>query len=259
MNTISVAELKEKVKAALVHLLLSVLVASVAAAVVFGVWFPYPYSEVSGGRTLFWLVIWVDICCGPLLTLVLFSTKKSLKELVLDLGIVAIIQFAALIYGVYSVMAARPVYLVFEVDRFQVVSVADVVKEELPLAKKEFQTLSFFGPRIIAAQPLKPSDKDYMHSVQLGAQGVNISARPTCWVPYSDKIEDALERAKPLNELKLKTPKKTDLLNAAVQKTKLAEEDLAYLPMQSRSVSDWVVLFERKTAKVVGFAHVDGF
>ena len=60
-------------KAALVHLSGSLLVAVMAASLVFGLWYPYPYRELSGGRDLFFLVVAVDVVCGPLLTLVLFN------------------------------------------------------------------------------------------------------------------------------------------------------------------------------------------
>jgi hypothetical protein len=259
MKLISVHALAIKAKAAFIHLLLSVVVASIAAYVVFGIWFPYPYGEVSGGRNLFLLVMWVDICCGPLLTFVLFSAKKARKELMLDLGLVVVIQLAALFYGVYTVMLARPVYLVFEVDRFRVVTAVDVVKEELPFAKKEFQKSSFFGPAIIAAQPPNSGDQDYMRTIELGMQGFDISSRPKYWVPYSDKTTDVLSRAKPLTELKQKNPNKNELIAVAIKETKLAEANLVYLPLQSRTTLDWVVLLDAKTATVVGFVHADGF
>ena len=49
---------KDKLRAAGIHLGLSLLVAALAAALVFGVWYPYPYREISGGRALF------DLCAG---------------------------------------------------------------------------------------------------------------------------------------------------------------------------------------------------
>ena len=43
-----------------IHFLLSCLVAVVASAVVFLVWYPYPYRDISGGRELFLLIIAVS-------------------------------------------------------------------------------------------------------------------------------------------------------------------------------------------------------
>ncbi len=260
MKLIGRNEFFVKAKAALIHFLLSILIASVAAYVFFSIWFPYPYSEVSGGRNLFWIVMGVDVCCGPLLTFVLFSIKKSRKELVLDLGLVAVIQLVALCYGIYTVMLARPVYLVFEVDRMRVIALADVLVEELPFAKPEFKTISLFsGPKIIAAQLPDGNDKDFMRTFDLAMQGMDISSRPQYWIPYSEKIAEILKRAKSLNDLKLKNPQKTSLISVAAKEAGVAEAELVYLPMQSRNFFDWVVLLKEKDAKVVGFVHADGF
>ena len=68
-------------KAASWHVLCSVGVALLAAAVVFGLWYPFPYRDLSGGRELFFLVVAVDVVCGPLLTLVLFNPAKPRAEL----------------------------------------------------------------------------------------------------------------------------------------------------------------------------------
>ncbi|MES2672833.1 MAG: TfpX/TfpZ family type IV pilin accessory protein [Pseudomonadota bacterium] len=260
MKLISANEFAIKAKAAFIHFLLTVFIAGIAAYIVFGIWFPYPYSQISGGRNLFWLVIWVDICCGPLLTFVLFNIKKSRKELTLDLSLVAIIQLAALFYGVYTVMLARPVYLVFEVDRMRVVSFADVLVEELPLAKNEFQTIPFFsGPGIIAAKLPEAQDKDFLRTFDLAMQGIDISSRPQYWVPYSESAVDILKRAKSIKALKLKNPNELTLITAAINETNIAEDGLLYLPLQSRTAYDWVALLDAKNANIVGFAHVDGF
>ena len=56
---------KDRALAAFAHLGLSLAVAALAAALVFFVWYPYPYNEVSGGRELFFLVVAVDVVAVP--------------------------------------------------------------------------------------------------------------------------------------------------------------------------------------------------
>src|ERR1043165_7159180 len=68
-------------RAAVIHLGFSALVGLTTAAIVFGLWFPYPYRDVAGGQYLFMLLVSVDVVCGPLLTMVLFSPLKSRREL----------------------------------------------------------------------------------------------------------------------------------------------------------------------------------
>jgi len=117
---------KFRLKAAAVHLCISLLVAGCAAWLVFGVWYPYPYREISGGRELFMLVVTVDVMLGPLITFIVFDRRKPRRELGRDLALVGLIQLAGLGYGLWTVHAARPVHLVFEIDRFRVIHAVDV-------------------------------------------------------------------------------------------------------------------------------------
>ena len=90
---------KNRARAATIHLGLSVLIASGAALLVFAVWYPYPYREISGGRELFTLVVAVDVVLGPLITFVVFDRRKPVRELVRDLSVVVLLQLAALSHG----------------------------------------------------------------------------------------------------------------------------------------------------------------
>ena len=117
---------KSRLRAAGIHLGISLAVAVLAAILVFGLWYPYPYREISGGRELFLIVVAVDVVLGPLITLSIFNLAKPLKELRRDLVVVALIQLAGLGYGLWTVSLARPAHLVFELDRFRVVHVVDI-------------------------------------------------------------------------------------------------------------------------------------
>lgn len=248
-----------KLKALFVHLCLSLALGLLAAILVFGFWFPYPYREIAGGWDLFVLVMLVDICCGPVLTFVVFSNKKPRKELVRDLGIIGVIQLAALFYGVYAVSVARPAHLVFEVDRFRVVSVADIELADLKYAPHDLQSLSLTGPTLIAARVPKSGDEDFVRVVELGMQGIEVSFQPKYWQSYEGKKDEVLKRAKSIADLKEKNPNEIERISSAVKDTGLAESKMGYLPLQGRVQSDWVAFIDLHSMEVVGFANVDGF
>ncbi len=67
---------KDRLRASAIHFSLSLVVAALSAVLVFGLWYPYPYREISGGRELFLLVVTVDVILGPLITLAI-STGAS--------------------------------------------------------------------------------------------------------------------------------------------------------------------------------------
>src|SRR5689334_16943960 len=74
---ISSTRIRAASRAALVHLGLSALVGLATAAIVFGLWFPFPYRNLAGGQHLFLVLVGVDVVCGPLLTAILFNPLKS--------------------------------------------------------------------------------------------------------------------------------------------------------------------------------------
>ena len=122
---------QDRLKASSIHLGISLAIALLAALLVFGLWYPYPYREISGGRELFLILVAVDVILGPLMTLTIFNRSKPWPELRRDLAIVVLLQLAALSYGLWSVFVARPVHLVFEYDRFRVVHAVEVPPEML--------------------------------------------------------------------------------------------------------------------------------
>src|SRR3982750_4022373 len=95
-------------KAAGIHLLISCGIGLIVGALLFGVWYPPPYFHAAGADVLVLLLVSVDLTLGRLLTLVVFkSGKRGLK---FDLALIAIIQTAALIYGMSIVLVSRPVF-----------------------------------------------------------------------------------------------------------------------------------------------------
>lgn len=142
--------LKAAAKAALIHFSGGVVVAALAAGLIFGLWFPYPYNVILDGNTLFLLLCGVDVVCGPILTLVLYSPTKPRAKWLLDIGLILLVQFSALVYGLHSIALTRPVWLAFEGDRLRIVKAVEVHGQYLPQAQPGLTALPWTGPRLIA-------------------------------------------------------------------------------------------------------------
>jgi len=240
------------------HLGVSLIFSACLLGLILGVWFPYPYREISGGTHLFLIVIGVDVVCGPALTAVLVSPKKSKRELIADLSLVIVIQLVALGYGLYSVAEARPVVLAFEVDRMVAVTASQIDSKELAEAPLNLQSLSWTGPRLIGVRdPI--NNTEMMNALDHSLQGVEPSARPGWWQDFSKSIPEAKKRAKNPSELMAaRPPRDQAILAEAIRATGKPIEQLYYLPLTSKKTLDWVVLFT-SSMNVVGYAPVDGF
>ena len=241
-----------------IHLCLSALIALITAAVVLGFWFPFPHRHLADGQRLFWVMVGVDVVCGPLLTLVLFNPAKSRRELRLDLSLVALIQLAALAYGLYSISLARPVIQAFETDRFAVVSAAEIDPGQLPQAPPAWRTLPWNGPRLIGTRPAR--NDEMLLDIDLSLQGIGPGARPSWWQPYEQSIPAVQRRMKKLADLRAARPAAGQaLIDQAVRQTGQPLEALFYLPLTSRKkLDDWIVLLDAQ-ANIAGYAPVSGF
>ena len=247
-----------KIKAAGLHLFISAAMAALVAAVVFGLWFPHPLRELSGGTHLFWMLVAINVVCGPLLTAVVFNPSKARRELALDLALVALVQLAALGYGIYSLSQMRPVAMVFEDDRFVAVPAAHIDTSELPRAPLEFQTLSWTGPLLLGTHSATGQSAE--ESLDMFLQGKATSSEPSWWQTYSESQPYVQRSMKPLYALhkRLKYEQKK-LVETAAASVGMPVSSLYYLPLtgQTRDES-WSVLLDAQ-ANIMGYIAADGF
>lgn len=244
-------------KAAGIHLLASAVVAALAAALVFLVWYPPPFAALAGGTHLFLLIVGVDVVLGPSLTAVVASPGKGRAELIRDLAVIVIVQTAAFGYGVYTMALARPVLLAFEVDRLRVVTAADIDPATLTDAQPSLRQLSWTGPRMVAA--IKPSDQaELMRSIELGFAGSDLAMQPKQWRDYASHGSDVWRAARPMSSLLSQHPELASAVAAIAQSAGQPPQALRFLPLMSRRAS-WVSLIAEPGARVVGHLPVDGF
>lgn len=104
--------IKSKLKAAGIHLAISSVIFLILAYFIIFRWYPVPYFTADGGWQGIRMVALIDLVLGPLLTLIIFNPAKSLREIRLDLSVIALIQVSALIWGIYTVHNERPAAIV---------------------------------------------------------------------------------------------------------------------------------------------------
>ena len=251
-----VLDMKLRIKAAVIHLLISLAVAVVSAVLVFSIWYPYPFQEISGGTQLFLLICTVDVIIGPLLTLVVFDARKGRKEIFSDLVIITVLQAAALVYGLVTIFNSRPVHVVFEYDRFRVVHAFEV-DPNVGETSDGIVSRPMAGPTLLALRPFN-NEKEKFEATMAALQGVSLSSRTELWVKYELRTESVLAAAKPLEKLAIKRPKDRESINEIISRLNLSSDQIKYLPMIARQ-SFWTVLLRQDTAAVIGYVPVDSF
>jgi hypothetical protein len=236
-------------RAATLHLALSVAIATCVFLAVRWVWYPGPLFDGAGGRDLFLLIVTVDVVLGPLITLIVFKPGK--RGLAFDMAFIAVMQLAALGYGLWSISLSRPVYVVFVKDRFELTRASDIDAAELAKARgTPYEHLPWTGPRYIGVA--FPSDPGVQFEIMMSASaGRDINAYPRFFAPYEATAADAAAKAQPLSALKAYNRGREAEIDALPAKYGRAPAELVFLPLKTGK-ADLAVILAAGTGAVLG-------
>ena len=235
--------MSKRLKFFLSHLSLSFLIALLVVGVVFFIWYPSPLATAVGVTHIFLMLLVIDVILGPLLGLLVY--KEGKKTLKFDLSVIILIQIAALCYGVYSIEQGRPAWLVYNVDRFELVRKNELVDTNIQHAQPQFQKPSWFKPQYVATEFAKDTQQrnDEMFAEVFG--GISIAQKPERYVPLDKVKKQIQQRAQNLELLKQFNDQQS------VQKilAKYPQAD-AFVPLKATAV-DMTVLINKEKGEVV--------
>lgn len=237
-----------RLKASLLHLAVSALIALLALLLVFRLWYPTPLHEALGVTHIFLLLLLVDVTLGPLLTLLVYKIGK--KALVMDLALIAALQLAALGYGLWTVAEGRPAWIAFNADRFDVVTVVDIDTRQLHEALAQYRNAPWNGPRWVGA--IGPDDIERRNSILFESSlgGSDIAQRPNLYRPLEEMTEAIRRRAHPLSALN--TFNDPAMVDAALREWPTA---VAWVPLMARS-QPMVVLLGHNKSDVISIVEL---
>jgi hypothetical protein len=168
------------------------------------------------------------------------------------------VQMGMLVYGVHTVAVARPVHLVFETDRFHIVTAAEIEPADLSAAPEGLRQLPWTGPTLISLRAPRSSE-EFVKSLDLSLAGQEPALRPGWWQDYALALPKVLQNAKPLSALDKVPPGKKLELDKAVNAAGVPASELLWLPLTHARAMDWIVLLDKKTGQPRAYAHIDGF
>lgn len=236
------------------HLIGSTAVALGSAALVFLVWYPTPLAGATGVTTIFLMLLAIDVIVGPVITLIVFDTAK--KELKRDLLVVLALQVAALLYGLNAVFAARPVYAVFNVDRFDLVYANDLTDAKLhEVTLPQFRSAPLLGPEVIAAR--RPDTSKERNDILFGAVagGDDLPQLPKYYIRYAEAQPLTAKRVKPLDVLRGLNPGDAARIDDLVRRHAARAGGIGFLPLRAK-VKDLAVIVALDTAEVLEIADL---
>lgn len=215
------------------HLVISAVVVGGLLLLILSYWYPTPLANATGIYQIILILACVDVIIGPILSFIVYNRAK--KTLKFDLLCVVFIQLMATTYGFYSIAQARPAWLVFTIDRFELVRKNEIAKADQNVLP-EFRFAPWSGPKFIGAQRAGNLAEAQMNEFM---SGLSLSQMPESYVP----IEQVY------TEIKKKVYTYQDLLkyNSAYEVNELKMKYPhfnAWLPLQANA-EDKVVLFNK--------------
>lgn len=216
--------------------------------IVFFVWYPAPLAIAVGVTHLFLMMLVIDVIVGPLLGLLVY--KEGKKTLKMDLSIIIVLQILALGYGVYSIEQGRPVWLAYNVDRFELVRKNEIIIDHTDKAPLQFRDAPWFKPQWVGVEFAKDANvrSDDLFAEALG--GISIAQKPERYVDFSKTTTQLKQRTKNLKDLnQYNDVQQVDrILSKYPQAT-------GFVPLKSNAV-DMTVLINKDTGEVVKIVNL---
>src|SRR5690606_26045633 len=134
---------------------------------------------------------------------------------------------------IHASVLARPVLMTFVVDRFELVSAAEVDAEELDRAPKQFRKLSWSGPVLAAAR--MPESREARESILFDSvsSGIDLRHLLRYYVDYGDLRAEVIAKARPLADLDhYNDPAEVAATLAPIIAAAKDPQRLRYLPVQ---------------------------
>lgn len=237
-------------KASAIHLAISATIALIAISLMLLLWYAPPFFSSAGGKQVLLIMLGVDVTLGPLITLIIFNSKKTRKALQFDFAVIAILQFSALIYGANIMFHGRPVFVVYIKDSFDMVLANQLTTEDIGKAKvAEYRSLPLNGPVYVYSE--LPKDMKERNEVVMAAfSGKDLPLFPQYYQPYAGHESAVGSAAKPMDELRKLNPKQVDEIDNAMRKGDWIESETGFVPLRSK-FEDMTVVVNKRDGKIL--------
>ncbi|MGD8570020.1 MAG: hypothetical protein PVJ39_18175 [Gammaproteobacteria bacterium] len=244
--------INNRYQAVAMHFVVSVPFVLALLYMVLAWWQPEPYLTADGGWMMLGVLALTFIGAGPLLTLMVF--KRGKKGLVFDLVVIAIVQSFVLCYGSYMFYQARPVFLVFAVDRFTLISTNDIKRSELQQAG--WLNRAGSGPiKVVAKLPKDDAERNaLLKEVMKGKP--DLEFRAGYYQDYRANLDEVLRRSYDIDSLAGRSTVNMQKIAAFNSEHCPQAGACAYYPLIGKA-RDMVLVINRNDGSVIGAIDVD--
>ena len=242
-------KVKARLKASVIHMLISAMVLLVFFSVVYFIWYPNPLHQLHSTLNVTQIVVAVDLVLGPLLTLVIFNIKKPRAELVRDVSLIVLVQIIALGWGMHITHKVRPAFVVFHLDAMYSVTRDDIQRS----TSADESLLPYFWqkPEYVYIPPLQ-GEEVVQHVVNVIKKGESdIMYHTDRYLPFMENIDEMLARSLDISAYVENKPGTKKYLDKFLQDNQGVLEDYVFFPLEYGQFKA-IMAFDKKDMTVVG-------
>ncbi len=148
---------------------------------------------------------------------------------------------------------ARPVYVVFVKNRFELVTAVEIDPEELAkVTRQEFRDLPLTGPRVVGAQ--SPADNKERERILFAAVlgGIDLHSFPQHYVPYEQLAAEVAATGLTMAKAREVEPQAAEAVARYLAGSGRGEAEVRYLPLRARRA--WLAaVVDAKSGAVLAF------
>ena len=225
------------------HFFISICISLISLFWVFHVWYPSPVAKATDVTHIFLMLLAIDVILGPILGFVVYKEKK--RTLKFDLAVIFLLQLSALGYGLYSISQARPVWIAYNVDRFELIRANDIISSNLDKAAVEYKQPTWLKSKFVGVEISKDLNEKNQNMFEEVFGGISIAQRPERYVSI-DKVKTQIKsRSQSLSQLNQYNTS-NDVQKILIKYPKAN----AWLPLKANAV-DMVALLDKERAEVI--------
>ena len=189
------------------------------------------------------MLIIIDVILGPFLAWLVY--KEGKKTLKMDLSIIIFIQIAALMYGVYSIAEARPVWIVFNDKAFELVRYNQINYENIKKAQPQFQQASWFKPQYSAIKQSENIQEQQFERMNALLNGISVVEHPDRYIALNQAKTQIQSQVRDLSQLKQWNDE--EMIQAVFSQYPQAN---GWLPLETYGLA-MVVLVNKESASII--------
>lgn len=229
-------------------------------------WYPGIWASEIGGYKLVVMMLLVDLAVGPLCVGLSYKPHKTRKANVFDITVITLCQLIFFGIGAWTISISRPVYIVFDTDRFELIVDQDIDRTKLPESGifSSVPLLKSAQMAVVDVETTVPDEEERINVNNDAVFGLDISKFPRYYVPYEgEKIDRVLNLAKGYEQF-AKTDEAKKMADDFIKKHNLSEAEFKWLPIRYFSPQEQGQLFmtaviDPKTAEIIDYIVTDPY